>query len=350
MSVNLTPAASLNNSLIDDDAAGYNTGNDAPFYTAAESRFPRDGKVYEPAFILTGEKPRPGEDPRQALARIMPSHIQFSRAAANLIWGRLMVVGFVEPYDGFDMARLDPRKPPPSPWTLQPTNPELLDALAEDFRAHKFSLHHLIKTIMKSNAYQISAQFPGAWKDDYIPYYARRFVRVLRGVEVVDAIAKVTEVPFQFPGGDSFVLGQRGELTPEPIKRVKQLALPDAVRRVPKEGSAISAMMSAFLQGPREAAPGTGNQATTVQAMLMMNSPVVTGRVQAVTGGRLQKLLESGKTDADIVAELFLAALSRRPLPGELEVALQLMEKDRKRGAEKVQWAMLNNSEFLLNH
>jgi len=35
--------------------------------------------------------------------------------------------------DGFDMARLDPKNPPPKPWTLQPTNPELLDALANDF-------------------------------------------------------------------------------------------------------------------------------------------------------------------------------------------------------------------------
>jgi len=141
------------------------------------TRFPRDGKTYKPAFILTGEEPKPGEDPRKALARILPSHIQFSRAAVNLIWGRLMVAGFVEPYDGFDMARLDPKNPPTKPWTIQPTNPELLDALANDFRANKFSLHHLIKTIMKSNAYQLSTQFPGEWKDDYTPYYARRYAR-----------------------------------------------------------------------------------------------------------------------------------------------------------------------------
>ena len=42
---------------------------------------------------------------------------------------------------------------------------------------------------------------------------------------------------------------------------------------------------------------------------------------------------------------LFLAALARKPMPGELSVGLQLMEKDRKRGAEKIQWAMLNNTD-----
>ena len=29
--------------------------------TPAENRFPRDGRAYEPAFLLTGEKPKPGE-------------------------------------------------------------------------------------------------------------------------------------------------------------------------------------------------------------------------------------------------------------------------------------------------
>ena len=91
----------------------------------------------------------------------MTSHIQFSRATVNIVWGRLMTVGFVEPYDGFDLARLDPDNPPPAPWTLQPTNPWLLEAMAKDFQANNYSLHHLIKSIMKSSAYQLSAQFPG---------------------------------------------------------------------------------------------------------------------------------------------------------------------------------------------
>src|SRR5438093_1508951 len=121
-------------SLFDDLAPGYNTGNDGFFYTPAEGRFPRDGKTYEPAFLLTGEKPKPGEDPRKALARILPNHIQFARATVNIIWQKLMVIGLVEPYDGFDLMRLDPKNPPPAPWTIQPANPELLEALAKDFR------------------------------------------------------------------------------------------------------------------------------------------------------------------------------------------------------------------------
>src|SRR5262245_6171620 len=156
--------------------------------TESMSRMPRDGKTYQPAFILTGEEPRPGENPRAALARMLTGHIQFSRATVNWVWGRLMTVAFVEPYDGFDLARLK----------QQARNPELLDALANEFRARGFSVHHLIKTIMKSSAYGLSSHFDGEWKDGYSAYYARKYIRVLSGTEIVDAIQSVTNRPGQY--------------------------------------------------------------------------------------------------------------------------------------------------------
>jgi hypothetical protein len=331
------------NSIMDDQGAGYKTGNDAPFHTQADTRFPRDGKSYEPAFILTGEKPKPGENPRKALARILPSHIQFSRATANLIWSKLMVVGFVEPYDAFDLNRIDPKNPPPKPWGIQPTNPELLNALAEDFKAHNYSIHHLIKTIMKSNAYQLSTQFDGEWKDTYTPYYARRFVRVLTGPEAADVVAQATDRPYRLQ-----LLGQT-------VTQVKQLAGPNNVGRGrpadgPSEGVALTALMQAFYQSTRETPAGTGNKASPVQAMLMMASPVVNNRVRADASTRVGKLLASNKADDEIIEELFLASLSRRPTAPEIQAAKELMAPDRKKGVENIEWALLNSAEFLLNH
>src|SRR2546422_4767978 len=153
-------------------------------------------------------------NPRKELARIVPSDIQFSRSAVNLVWGKLMVVGFVEPYDSFDLLRLDPDNPPPAPWTIQPTNPWLLDAMAKDFQKNNYSIHRLFKTIMKSSAYQLSTQFPSEWKESYVPYYARWFVRVLTGPEVADALAQVTEQPYSFT------------LKGQTVTRVKQTASP----------------------------------------------------------------------------------------------------------------------------
>lgn len=331
------------NSIVDDLAAGYNTGDDAPFFTLSENRFPRNGKRYEPAFLLTGERPRPGVNPRAELGRILPSHIQFSRAVVNLIWGKLMAVGFVEPYDGFDLDRLDPKKPPPEPWTVQPSNPWLLDALAEDFRAHNFSIHHLMKTIMKSSAYQLSAHFDGEWTESYSPYYARRFVRVLTGPEVADAIAQVTGRPYKF------------NFSGIEVARVHQLATPSGVGARAKgenagEGPDVAAIMQGFFQSNRSTPAQTVNKATTMQALLMMSSPAIKNRVVTEKSTRLLQLVESHKTNEEVIDELFLSSLSRWPTPAEKEIALQAMEKDRKTGAEDLQWALLNGIEFILNH
>jgi hypothetical protein len=332
------------NSIMDDQGPGYATGSDAPFHTQADNRFPRSGQTFEPAFILTGEKPKPGENPRHALGRILPSHIQFSRAAANLIWGKLMVVGFVDPYDGFDLNRIDPKNPPPQPWTIQPTYPELMEALAADFKANNYSIHHLIKTIMKSNAYQLSTEFDAQWKDDYTPYYARRFVRVLTGPEAADVLAQATDRPYRLQ-----MLGQS-------VSTIKQLAGPNLVggRRPtgdgPNEGTAITTMMQAFFQSTRETPAVLGNKASPVQAMLMMASPLVSNRVKADPSTRVGKLLASNRSDEEVINELFLASLSRMPTTEEVKVAKDLMTPDRKRGAENVEWSLLNSAEFLLNH
>jgi hypothetical protein len=334
------------------EAAGYTTGGDAPYVTIAESRFPRDGKTYEPAFILTGEKPRPGVDPRKELARMLTSHVQFNRAAVNIVWGKLMTVGFVDPIDSFDLARLDPDNPPPQPWTIQPTNPWLLEAMAKDFQANNYSMHHLIKTIMKSNAYQMSTHFPGEWKDSYAPYYARRFARVLTGPEVIDNLAQVTEQPWEFRNGATRVtqLGQPLEVNPpEPANGGGNN---DLGNEGTVEGNSIKAIMQSFFQSTRET-PGlsVGNRASAVQAMLMMTAPVINDRVLAKPNTRVQRLLDAGKTDAEFIEEMFLATLSRKPRPEEVQVGVRILsEGDRKQRAEDIQWALLNTVEFLLNH
>jgi hypothetical protein len=351
--LNLAPSnMTTGNAVLNDRNPGYVSKEDAPYHTAAESRFPRDGKTYEPAFILTGEKPRPGIDPRKELARIMTSHVQFNRATVNIVWGRLMTVGFVEPYDGFDLLRLDPDNPPPAPWTVQPTNPWLLEAMAADFQTHDYSLHHLIKSIMKSSAYQLSTHFPGEWKDAYAPYYARRYARVITGAEAADNVAHVTGVPYDFnwagPG----------------MTRVKQLANPFDVNPPQRvggvndlggtgtvEGNAIKALMQSFFQSTRETPALLTNRPSAVQAMLMMTAPTVVDRVGNRSSSRLQQLMAARKNDRELIEELFLATLSRRPRPEELDVASGILrDGNRTERAEDLQWALLNTVEFLLNH
>src|SRR5207237_6707180 len=119
--------------------------------------------------------------------------------------------------------------PPPKPWTLQPNNPELLQVLAEDFKASNYSIQHVIKLIMKSNAYQLSTSFPGEFKNAYIPYYARRFVRVLTPVEAVDLVAEATDSPFTIKQIHNTV-SNREEKVKEPLSYVSQLYDPIIVK------------------------------------------------------------------------------------------------------------------------
>ncbi len=317
--------------VIDDLAPskGYTTGNDAPYYTMSESKFPRTGDTYEPRFILTGEKPRPGANLRAELARMITSHPQFSRATVNLIWGKLMTIGFVEPYDAFDLDRLDPKNPPPKPWTVQPTNPELLEALAADFRDNGYSIHRLMKLIMKSNAYGLSSTFPGEWKDAYTSYYARKYVRVMTGPEVIDTIAQATGRPYKF------------DFSGIEVQRIKELSYLGDVpgRRGKGDGADITVLMNSFFAGARETPPATGNKATTLQAILMMKSGLVNNRVLAENGSRVQQLVQSSKSNEEIIEELYLSTLSRKPTSDELRTAIPAFafEKDRKSAAENLQ-------------
>ena len=321
---------------------GYNTGDDAPYFTPAESRFPRDGRTYDPAFLLTGEEPEPGEDPRKALGRIAPTHIQFARAAVNIIWKKLMVIGLVEPFDGFDLLRLDPNNPPPEPWTLQPTNPELLEALAEDFRYNGFRIKSVIKTIMKSNAYQLSTTFEGEWLDAYIPYHARRFARILTGPEAADIVAQATGTPATFD------MEQYGEAK----RYIKELTNPASMRIDRRsENREVFAFMQAYYQSERALPPTNKSMASPIQAMMMMSSPVVKSRVVADGDTRVANLLKSDQSDDEIIEDLVLSSLSRFPTPEEMDVARHLIEeKGRTEALETFQWVLLNNSEFLLNH
>ena len=108
--------------------------------------------------------------------------------------------------------------------------------------------------------------------------------------------------------------------------------------------------MQSYYQAERAMPPVDKNVASPVQAMMMMTSPVVTKRVSAEGKTRVANLLKAGKSDDEIIEELFLASLTRRPTADEVEVAKRVIAKDRKTGPENLQWALLNSTEFLVNH
>ena len=298
-------------------------------------RMPRWPADVSPAFLLTGEKPHPGESLREALARMITSNPQFARATVNYLWAELMGVGIVDPPYDFDLARQYATQKFPAPWTVQPTDPELLDALAKDYVAHHYSLRYLVKLITKSSAYQLSSVFEGHWKPDYARYYARHFVRRLSAEELIDAISQSTQVFPEIKVGGTDIK----------VKYVMQTRSPEDL-----DGD-LGRFVGSFGQSNRSRAMKT-LQGNMNQAALLLNSKIVKDKVQATPGSRLHKLLthDPPLTNEQLVDELFLAALSRFPTPHEKQVAVSQVEKYRNAGAEDLLWALFNKLDFIFNY
>lgn len=302
-------------------------------------RMPRYKADISPQFLLTGERPREGEPWREAYARMLTATPQFSRATVNLIWAEMMGVGIVDPPLDFDLARQDPAHPPPAPWSVQPSHPELLEALAKDFRDHKCDLRRLIRLIAMSSTYQLSSHFDGEWKTAYAPYFARHFVRRLPAEEIADAISEATEIFPSIPITDSNVK----------VSHVLQARSSEDLGG--KELEPLRLLLASFGQADRDKVDRDFS-GSTVQAAALMNSPLIKDRVKVQEKGRLYKLLNHDPPlgNNEIIEDMFLAFLARPPREPELNVAVKVLEERHHQGLEDLAWSLINQPEFLYDY
>jgi hypothetical protein len=296
-----------------------------------------------PKYPWNGSAAVPADANRlQALATALTSDIQFSRATVNYIWEKFMVEAFVTPSNQFDLARLDPQNPPPAPWTLQPTNPELLNAMAQWFQQSGYNLRLLMATIAKSNAYQLSSEYQGEWKLDYVPYYARKYVRRLDAEEIHDAVVQATWILPSYP------MNYTGSLYALPPV---SWAMKFADTAEPRGNNNVIQFLNAFGRGNRDQT-ARDSSASVLQSLNMMNHTFVTTRMHANNNGsNVQWVLRYTTDRKTIIDHLFLSTLSRLPSAGELATSMEVMQwLGTQRAAESIQWALLNKLEFIFNY
>jgi hypothetical protein len=276
------------------------------------------------------------ESYRQAIARQVTGNLQFSRAAVNYIWEKFMVEAFVSPSNAFDLARLDLNIPPPAPWTLQPTNPELLDAMAHWFQQNGYDLRALMGLITKSSAYQLSSSYPGTWNVNYVPFYARKYVRRLDAEEIHDAIVKATGV------ASNYTLANMPAVQ-------WAMQLPDT--REPRSNGAVAAFLNSFGRGDRDTAVRRSD-GSLLQALNLMNNAFVMSRIhQNNAGSKVASLLSSNSDAQTIVRQLFLHTLSRPPSTDETALFLPMFQQlGNRAAAESLQWVLLNKMDFIFNY
>ena len=119
----------------------------------------------------------------------------------NRVWAEFMGFGIVEPVDDFDLVRYDPKNPPPAPWTLQPSNPELLDAMAQNFSKNNFSFRLLVQTILNRARTSFLRASRRVERRVYL-LLREKYVRVLSAAELHDAIVLATAVPANRAGSN----------------------------------------------------------------------------------------------------------------------------------------------------
>jgi hypothetical protein len=258
-----------------------------------------------------------------------PDNPYFARALVNRVWRNFLGRGLVEAED--DLRQTNP-----------PTNPELLDALAADFIAHKYDVKHLIRTIMNSATYQRSSHpMPGSAADDR--FYSHYLVRRLSAEVILDAYSQVTGVPTPFnqlnSGGRDGLSG-----TDAYPSGTRALQLPDAL--------VASPFLDAFGRPERAQTCSCERQqdSSVGQALHLNNGKTLNDKLRAKPS-RVETWLRDKVGGEEIVRQLYLLALSREPSVDEIKKFTGLLAEstDRREAMEDLFWAVLTSKEFLFN-
>ncbi len=253
-----------------------------------------------------------------------PDNPFFARAQVNRVWSHLLGRGIVDPIDDFRA-------------TNPPVNASLLDALAKDFIDHRFDLRHLVRTIMNSRTYQLSA-VPNDTNRDDETNFSHAFIRPLQAEVLLDAVAHTLGVPARFNG---FPLGTRAvQLPGVGAARAKKEGPTDAERFLTAFGKPIR-LLSCECERSEDT---TLNQAFQLITGSMLNDML------AERDNRIGRLLAAGKSMAEVVDDLYLTALSRAPNATEKDAALVMIAKakDQRAALEDLLWGLVNAKEYLL--
>ena len=312
-------------------------------------------KVITPTYIFNGKAPGTGEDYRVAFAKNVTGDFQFARASVNYLWAYFFGAGLVDPPDQFDPLRQDPNNPPPAPWTLQASNPQLLNALAQAFIDSGYDVKAMMRRIVNSDTYQLASDYPGTYNAAWDQYFARKNVRRLWSEEIHDSInIAINTFPSYTVGGFTNPSTVYGANSPGFGKISFAMQAPDVVN-MPDGGGAVSQFLDVFLRGNRDDQPRK-KEGSILQALDMMNDNFVESRIHATGSGAtasyVQNLLKYN--DAAIINTLFLDILSRTPTADEMTVCTAELDNGgstlRRQNTEDLVWTLFNKLDFLFNY
>ncbi len=279
-------------------------------------------KAVMPPRPLFGEplKLDPEADPREALADWItsPSNDYFPQVMVNRVWADLMGRGIVEPVD--DLRATNP-----------PSNPELIAALAKQFRDDKFDLKKLLRHIATSHVYSLSSK-PTKENGADTRNYSRRYRTRMRAEVLADAVCDITGVEERY---EAMPQGSRASQLWS--HRIDSLFLDTFGRPDPNQDPPCERI----------------SEGAVTQILHLMNGPDIYRKVTS-DEGRPAQLAASPKTPEQITEEIYLLCYGRLPSGEEQEIGKQVFAAastpaTRRQATEDLLWALLNTPEFVFN-
>jgi hypothetical protein len=253
----------------------------------------RTGEISPPSFPYVHADVAPTTASRRAqLAQWMTSkdNQYFAKSYANRLWGYLFGVGIIEPID--DIRAGNP-----------PTNPELLDALTNEFVKSGFDVQHMLRMICKSRAYQLSVK-TNKWNEDDGINYSHALPRRLTAETLFDAIHIATGSTPRLPG---VPVGFRAAQLPD--AGISDPFLDDFGKPV-RESSCECERSSGMVLGP---------------ILKLINGPTVANAL-ADGNSELSKFVTSEPDDAKLIREVFLRFLAREPSETEIKYSIEALK------------------------
>ena len=284
---------------------------------SGEVKHPVTGQNATPVFLGGTTPETKGKDRREVVAKWLasPENPFFAKNFANRIWHHFFGIGIVEEIDDFRISN-------------PPSNPELLDALAEKLTEYNYDMRKLISDICNSKTYQRSTRRNESNASDEMNF-AHQNIRRIKAESMLDVISHVTNTKDDFS------------------------KLPVGARAVQiADGATSSYFLTTFGRASRETACSceVKMEPTLSQALHLLNGDTVNNKMRQ--GNVVKSLMDQGLKPAEIVERLYIMAVSRKPTTEEIEALSPLYAEGAnvQQGLEDVFWALLNSREFLFNH
>ncbi len=284
---------------------------------AGDVRHPVGGRVMPPKFLGGTQPDVAGKDRREAVANWLasPDNPYFASNLANIVWAHFFGQGIVHEVD-------DARVSNPA------SNPELLAELGKRFTQYNYDFKKLVRDICTSHTYQ-RATPPNESNAGDTRNFARASIRRIKAETFLDCLSHVTETKNKFPG------------------------LPAGARAVQiADGSITTYFLTAFGRATRETVCSceVKLEPTLSQSLALLNGDATTQKIQA--GNLIGRRLAEKKMPVDIIDELYIRCLSRKPTPDEKTKldSFVAAESDKQKVLEDVFWGLLNSREFMFNH